>query len=230
MAIQIGVDKDAIIKNVFYGTEEKADTLFAKNFPYCDINLAPRNYDPAKAQKLLDDVGWKLSAGKEYREKNGQALELDLSFIGGNSADKTVSEILQAEYKKLGININLVGEEEQSFYARQKSGDFDLIFGEGWGAPYDPHSFVSSMRVPSHFDYKAQLGLPMKKTIDEKIAQVLVSTDEKQRQNLYNYILGTCSITEPECFQDNPVLCEIAESHLASCHKSEKITGVQIAL
>jgi len=191
MALQIGVDKDAIINNVFYGTEQKADTLFAKNFPYCNINLAARNYDFAKAQKLLDDAGWKLPAGKEYREKNGQVLELELNFIGGNSVDKSVSEILQAEYKKLGIKINLVGEEEQSFYDRQKSGDFEMIFGEGWGAPYDPHSYVSSMRAPSHFDYQAQLGLPMKKTIDEKIGQVLVTTDEKQRQDLYNYILGT---------------------------------------
>lgn len=39
-----------------------------------------------------------------------------------------------------------------------------------------------------------------------------------------------CSISEPVCFQDQPVLYGIGEGHLAACHKSQKLTGEQIAL
>lgn len=85
----------------------------------------------------------------------------------------------------------MVGEEENSFYKRQKDGDFDLIFGESWGAPYDPHSYVASFCEPSHFDYQAQLGLPMKKNIDENIGKMLVSNDENVRKDLYKDILTT---------------------------------------
>jgi nickel transport system substrate-binding protein len=45
--------------------------------------------------------------------------------------------------------------------------------------------------VPSHADYKAQAGLPMKKEIDAAIGRVLVSTDEGIRQNTYREILST---------------------------------------
>jgi nickel transport system substrate-binding protein len=47
------------------------------------------------------------------------------------------------------------------------------------------------MRVPSHADYQAQLGLPMKAEIDTKIGQVLVTTDDRARQRLYREILTT---------------------------------------
>ncbi|HWQ42183.1 MAG TPA: nickel ABC transporter substrate-binding protein [Desulfosporosinus sp.] len=191
MGLQYGVDKQSIIDNILYGTEKKADTLFADTFPYCKLGLEARNYDPAKAAKYLEDAGWKMPSNKDYREKDGKTLQLDLCFIAADNIDKSISEALQAEYKKIGILINLVGEEETSFYDRQKQGNFDLIFGESWGAPYDPHSYVSSFREPSHFDYQAQLGLPMKKTIDENITKVLISTDEATRQKLYDDILRT---------------------------------------
>ncbi|MVA03990.1 hypothetical protein GLN27_22515, partial [Shigella flexneri] len=42
----------------------------------------------------------------------------------------------------------LIGEEESSIYARQRDGRFGMIFHRTWGAPYDPHAFLSSMRVP----------------------------------------------------------------------------------
>jgi nickel transport system substrate-binding protein len=47
------------------------------------------------------------------------------------------------------------------------------------------------MRAPSHADYQAQLGLPMKKEIDAKIGEVLLSTNEKKRADLYRWILST---------------------------------------
>ena len=66
-----------------------------------------------------------------------------------------------------------------------------MIFNNTWGNPYDPHAFVSSMRVPSHADYQAQLGLKEKAEIDAAIGAVLVSTDEAERAKTYDYILRT---------------------------------------
>jgi nickel transport system substrate-binding protein len=100
-----------------------------------------------------------------------------------------MAEIVQADLAKVGIEVALVGEEESSIDARQNDGRFGMIFNRTWGAPYDPHAFVSSMRVPSHADYQAQLGLPDKAEIDAMIGKVLVSTDEKLRQDMYRQIM-----------------------------------------
>lgn len=190
-ALQYAFNKQALIDGVFYGTETPADTLFAANFPYCNLNLEPYRYNLEKARALLDEAGWKQLQGKEFREKDGQPLELELCFDSTDNVQKTIAETIQGDFKKIGVNVKLVGEEKQSFNQRQKDGKFNLIFSDTWGAPYDPHSMVSSMRHPSHADYQAQSGLPMKESIDKSINEVLVSTDPAKRQELYRYILGT---------------------------------------
>ena len=66
-----------------------------------------------------------------------------------------------------------------------------MIFTESWGAPYDPHAYLGSMRQPAHADYQAQRGLPMKPEIDRRIGAVLASTDEAERAETYRWLLTT---------------------------------------
>jgi len=190
-AILHAVNKSAMVEHVFLGVESQAETLFATSLPYCNLGLKPFAYDAAKAADLLEKAGWAQAKGAEYRVKDGKELALDLCFVGNDALQKSIAEVIQGDLKKVGVKANLVGEEEDSFYTRQRDGEFGLIFGETWGPPYDPHSFCSSMRVPSHADYQAQLGLPMKAEIDAKIGQVLVTVDEAERQKLYTDILTT---------------------------------------
>lgn len=188
-AINHAVDKDTMISTILYGTQKRADTLFAPNVPYADIGLKPYAYDPATAAALLDRAGWILEPAATVRSRDGEPLSIDLCFVGTDAVSKSMAEIVQADLAKVGIEITLVGEEQSSIEARQKDGRFGMIFNRTWGAPYDPHAFVSAMRVPSHADYQAQLGLPDKAEIDALIGKVLVSTDEGQRQHMYRQIM-----------------------------------------
>ncbi len=188
-ALNYAVDKKTLIKNALYGTQQVADTLFAPSVPYANIGLKPREYDPQHAKSLLEQAGWTLPDGKTIREKAGQPLHIELAYVGTDALSKSMSEIMQANMRQIGVDVALVGEEESSIYARQRDGRFGMIFNRTWGAPYDPHAFMSSMRVPSHADYQAQLGLPDKAQIDKEIGDVLISTDKTQRQELYRDIL-----------------------------------------
>ncbi|WP_435953702.1 nickel ABC transporter substrate-binding protein [Dryocola sp. BD626] len=188
-ALNYAVDKKTMIATALYGTQQVADTLFAPSVPYADIGLKPRAYDPKRANDLLEKAGWQLPAGRKIREKNGQPLHVELAYIGTDAQSKSMAEIIQANLRQAGVDVQLVGEEESSIYARQRDGRFGMIFNRTWGAPYDPHAFMSSMRVPSHADYQAQLGLADKKRIDEEIGQVLAAQDETARRALYKDIL-----------------------------------------
>lgn len=188
-ALNHAVDKKSLIENALYNTQQVADTLFAPTVPYANIGLKPRLYDPQQAITLLEKAGWTLPAGRAVREKNGQPLHIELAYIGTDALSKSMAEIIQADMRKIGVDVALIGEEESSIYARMRDGRFGMIFSRTWGAPYDPHAFMSSMRVPSHADYQAQLGLPDKAQIDKEISDVLTTTDETQRQSLYRDIL-----------------------------------------
>lgn len=188
-AINHAVDKDALAARVLHGTQPRADTLFAPGTPYADIGLKPYAYDPARAAALLTDAGWTLDKGARVRTRNGIPLHMELCFIGNDAQSKAMAEVIQSDLGKIGIGVALVGEEESSINARQHDGRFGMIFGRTWGAPYDPHAYVSSMRAPAHADFQAQRGLPDKAEIDANIGKALIATDVMERQRLYRDIL-----------------------------------------
>ena len=190
-AIQHAFNKEAMIRGIFMNTEKRADTLFSAEMPFCDVGLKPHAYSTQQAESILDEAGWKRPAGRVARVKTGMELALDLCFVGNDALEKSIAEAFQSEMNKVGMRVNLVGEERDTLLKRQTTGEFGLIFNDTWGAPYDPHAVMSSMRAPSHADYQAQAGLPMKSEIDAKIDEVLGSVDENRRKDLYRYLLTT---------------------------------------
>ena len=189
IAINHAVNKKLMLDTVLYNTQLAADSLFAPSVPYANLGLTPYQYDLELASQTLEEAGWHLNQHDGVRYKEGQRLSIDLIYVGTNAVNKSLAEIIQGDLRNIGVEIDLIGEEESSVYHRQKSGEFGMIFNRTWGAPYDPHAFMSSMRVPSHADYQAQLGLKDKALIDEKIEQALIATDETQRQTLYRDVI-----------------------------------------
>lgn len=187
-ALQHATNKQAISDGIFYGLEQPADTLFAKTVPYCNIDLEPYAYDVELAQSMLDEAGWVVGTDK-IREKDGQKLNIDLLYNSDSVTEKAIAEYLQSEYQKIGISLNIHGEEEQSYRDNMKAGNFDMVFNICWGTPYDPQSSLAAMRAPVYGDYAAQLGLEDKADIDQAITDILVSTDETKRQELYTFVL-----------------------------------------
>lgn len=187
-ALQYATNRQAISDGIFYGLEAPADTLFASSIPYCNIGLEGYEYSEEQAKEILETAGWVMgSAG--VREKDGKAMELSLLYNSDSVTEKTIAEYLQSEYGKLGIKLEIKGEEEQSYRDNMKTGNFDMVFNICWGTPYDPQSSLSAMRQPVYGDYAAQQGLEDKAEIDEAITKILVSTDENERQELYRFVL-----------------------------------------
>ena len=187
-ALQHSTNRTAISEGIFYGLEQPADTLYAATVPYCDVELTPYEYSTETASSMLDEAGW-IMGSSGIREKGGKKLELDLLYNSDSVTEKTISEYLQSEYLKLGISLNIHGEEEQSYRDNMKAGNFDMVFNICWGMPYDPQSSLAAMRAPVYGDFAAQQGLADKKEIDQAITDILTTTDEEERQELYRFVL-----------------------------------------
>lgn len=187
-ALQHATNRTAISEGIFYGLEQPADTLYAATVPYCDVELTPYEYSTETASGMLDEAGW-IMGSSGIREKGGKKLELDLLYNSDSVTEKTISEYLQSEYLKLGISLNIHGEEEQSYRDNMKAGNFDMVFNICWGMPYDPQSSLAAMRAPVYGDFAAQQGLADKKEIDQAITDILTTTDEEERQELYRFVL-----------------------------------------
>ncbi|ATO32575.1 nickel ABC transporter substrate-binding protein [Dickeya dianthicola] len=184
-ALQYAIDKAAIAAGIMGNSESVADTLMSRRVPYCDIDLPVYRFNPPLTGTLLEAAGWHLAAGKTVREKQGKALALMLSYNRNNAAEREIAELIQDDLKRVGVQLTILGEEKQAFLDRQKSGDFDLQYSLSWGTPYDPASYISSFRIPAHADYQAQKALRRKPDIDNLIGEILLTPNEKQRQERY---------------------------------------------
>ncbi|MEK4761124.1 nickel ABC transporter substrate-binding protein [Viridibacillus sp. FSL E2-0187] len=216
LALNYAFNKQAVIDNIFYGMEKKADTLFPPVLEYTKIDINPYDYDVAKAEQLLDEAGWKKVEGKPFREKDGKELQLEFLFNSTDNIQKSIAEFVQGDYRKLGIDIRLTSQETNTFWTTAFQGNYDILFTSTWAVPFDPHSYLASITTDSENggpDYTALLGLREKKEIDEKIKKVLLTTDEKERKMLYTDILST--------LHDRAVYLPISyQSNVAVYHKN----------
>lgn len=191
MALQQGFNKQAMVEGITSGLEEPADSVLSKNYPYTNVDLEPIQYDVQKSMALLDEAGWTLPSGGTVREKDGQPLEFEMIFDKTDPIQKSMAETIQAEWSQLGVKVNLTGLELTVQIKRLKANDFDLYFWYNYGAPYDPHSFVNVVANPGFGISETLSAIPMKKELDGMIREVLSSTDETKRKELYGSILQT---------------------------------------
>ena len=188
-AIQHVLDKKAISESIFGGSELPAEYLLAKTVKYADVDTVVYDYSLEEAGKLLDEAGWKLDANGK-RMKDGKPLTIKLNYNNSSVSEKSISKYFQQQLAKIGVDLVINGEEEQSYRDDMKAGNFEISFNISWGTPYDPQSFFGGMRMPAVYgDYAAQEGLADKETIRNDIYEGLITTSEEKRQELFADVL-----------------------------------------
>lgn len=219
-ALEYCIDKQTICDTVYDGLRQPCDRIFTETLPYCGNKPnTVYTYDKEKAAKILDDAGWKLADGATVRQKDGKDLTVNFCYISDDAISKSLGEAFQSMCKEVGIDIELIGEESNSFYDRQTSGEFDMIVSETWGTQYDPHSMVASFREPSHADFRAQEGLKEKAELDQLVTDLLVETDEEKRQEMYDEVFNI--------LMDNAVYIPICGT-TTLCVAADDIDGIEM--
>ena len=85
-----------------------------------------------------------------------KATTIDLKMQLGNAAHNAFSEDIAAELGKLGITVwPTFRETREELNEDMVAGNYDMVFSETWGPPYDPHSYVSSWTTPDEAHYSA---------------------------------------------------------------------------
>ncbi|MCX2716433.1 nickel ABC transporter substrate-binding protein [Helicobacter sp. MIT 21-1697] len=175
--IALGIDKAKITQAVYGGLQERADMIFAPTFVH---SLGSHN-----APKILPYKPKEAKGAIALLLQDSQAVLLrhrgvEILFSGDNPAHKMMAEILQSEFKTIGIKARLSASEPTIYRNRLVKGAFDMAFSETWGAPYEPLSMLYSMLIPSHIDFAAQAGLSQKPYIDKLIRELIALNPRSQ--------------------------------------------------
>jgi ABC-type transport system substrate-binding protein len=110
------------------------DTPVAPASPFYLPELAgSREYDPAGAQELLEQAGW-LKGGDGIRRKDGQPLEVSLTYTQTSPEMAKIASVLQQELKAIGVELKLSAVESGALFASLAARDYDLIAAPGIGS------------------------------------------------------------------------------------------------
>ncbi|OLP58005.1 peptide ABC transporter substrate-binding protein [Xaviernesmea oryzae] len=105
-ALQAGINRQEIIDTVYTPDWKLATSFIQSNVPGATDHSALLAYDPAKAEKLLDEAGW-VKGADGVRVKDGKPLSLTLHANPYLATAKAIDELLAQQLGKLGWKVDI---------------------------------------------------------------------------------------------------------------------------
>lgn len=103
-ALEFAFDRRTQHDKISHGLGVLQDSVMSPAAPFYDRTLGFTEYDPAKANALLDGAGWKRGADG-IRAKNGLRLNLELvSNTGSPDTDQRI-ELLRDNWRQVGVGL-----------------------------------------------------------------------------------------------------------------------------
>jgi peptide/nickel transport system substrate-binding protein len=186
-AIMYAVDQEKLVSQVLFGTSTAAHSVLTPITPgYSAASASLYSYDPAKANALLDQAGWKMGSNG-VRTKNGQQLALNV-IIFSNAGFELPIQFVLSELSKVGFTSRTT---VQPFAASQASFNAGLhnlgAFGYYGTDPYLLNIWVNSNAIKSGFNW-SHYDNPK---VDTMLATANATADDTKRDGIYEQISMT---------------------------------------
>ena len=177
-ALVLALDRPGLVKKLFDDKQPVAATQVHPLDRWHDAAIAALPYDPAAAQKLLDEAGWKVGTDG-IRAKDGQRLSFTFGTTAGNRTRELVQQVVQANWKAIGVEARLKNEPPRVLFGQSLvKGPYDAALFAWLSAPESPpRSTLHSELIPSAANNYA--GQNFARFKDAKLDQLL---DDMDRQ------------------------------------------------
>jgi peptide/nickel transport system substrate-binding protein len=105
-ALQAAINRQEIIDTVYTPEWKLATSFIQSNVPGATDHSELLAYNPAKAEKLLDEAGW-IKGASGIRSKDGKPLTLTLHSNPYLATAKSVDELIAQQLGKIGWKVNI---------------------------------------------------------------------------------------------------------------------------
>lgn len=138
-----------------------------------------RDFDVAKAAKLLEDAGYRDADGNGIREDaEGNPLSFELISISDNSWEIKTAQIIASSCREAGIELRLTTMDSGALSDIIYTYDYDIHIW-GWGADADPGTILTIFTT----DYANETGFSNAR-YDELYEAQMKELDEAKRIEL----------------------------------------------
>lgn len=164
-ALAYAVDKQAIVRAIYYGQAEEANSMLSKNLMGYAEDTKDLEYSMAKAKAELAQSG----APKHF--------SLTIQVQSGDPEKSMLAQILQEAWQDLGIDVKLQTLDSTTVYANRTSGDYDVAMFEMTNDISDPDEWMQYM-FSSSANINSGYSNPR---VDSLIAEAAAASDRDER-------------------------------------------------
>ena len=188
-ALLAGLDRAAINRDLFGGRQPPAATSVNPLDAIYAADLPAQPFDPALAARLLDEAGWKLS-GTTRRNAKGEPLIIELRTTAGNRSRELVAQVVQAQWRRLGIETRVQTEPARVFFAdtvTKRRFAHTALFAWVSSPEGVPRSILHSSEIPSNANNWAgqNFGGYASASMDSLLDAIEIELDPTKRTNLW---------------------------------------------
>ena len=176
-AISLAINKQVLIDTIYQGQAARAKSILPKTSWAYDSETPELGYDPIRAKSLLEVAGYTqgftmdLWAMPVQRTYNPNAL--------------TMAKLIQADLKKIGVEVKIVSYEWITFLRRLSRGEHQS-FLLGWNADHpDPDNFFTPMLSCSSSEKGNNPTFWCNKEFDQLLKNALSTTNISKRKSYY---------------------------------------------
>lgn len=124
-ALAMSLDRAAMVRNVY-------DTLAAvpfgpapRSLGIADTTIRQLPYDTARADRLLDSLGWRDSNGDGIRDRRGVPLRFALALPSSSRPRQRIAVLLQEQLKRIGVDVVIDPLELNAMGGKMMAREFD---------------------------------------------------------------------------------------------------------
>ena len=188
-ALLWGLDREAISGSLFGGRQNVADSFINPLDRGFSADIPHYRYDPKRAAALLDEAGWTQRSGGLRGNAAGQTLSLELMTTAGNRTRELVEQVLQSQWRKIGVDVRLKNEPARVLFGQTlPHRRFDMAMYAWISAPESvPRSTMRSDEIPSEANGFAGQNTPgfRNNEADRLIDALEIELDPEKRQSIW---------------------------------------------
>lgn len=197
-AINYGIDRQAIVDAVLLGEGMTAYSPIQRNV-YNDENIEHFDYDPEKAEEILQSVGCeKKDDGYYYR--NGEKLGFVICVGAGDQVRVDIAQAVAQQLKAIGIDVTVE-------VPAQVDWEGQMAYLIGWGSPFDAddHTYkvFGTGKGANYSSYSNE-------KVDQYLTEARQSADPEVRKAAYAGFLQELTQDPPYTF-----ICYIDANYVA---------------
>ncbi len=195
-ALAYGLDKQTIIDTVYgNGLAYVSNDIFPANHWSHSENVTVYDYDPAKAQSLLEEAGYVMNDATGIYEKDGAPLHLTYD-MSTSSTGEAMATLIQQQWKEIGVDLEVITQDFATLAftkllpdsgATETTADSYQMYTLGFGVEVDPNEYNEYLSTNTGAG-SWNFGHYSNPEIDELFKLQLSQTDPDERAATFHKI------------------------------------------